>query len=95
MDTKISVALGASGVLLGFVLSNQDLGKTLKKHLKTLMFWNESLIFLLFGVTVALLVTSLWFFQNGLKAKINSKKYHQSQMVSPSNIFWGYIEKQF
>lgn len=94
LDTKISFALGASGVLLGFILSNQDLGESLKRHLKTLKFWNESLIlFLLFGVTVALLVISLWFFLNGLKAKIDSKKYHQSQMVSLSNIFWGDISK--
>jgi len=94
IDTKISFALGASGVLLGFVLSNEDLAKTLKEHLKTVELWNDSAtLFLLFGLTVILLTVAMWNFLNGLKAKIDSSKYHQPLMIQKSNIFWGNIAK--
>ncbi|MCM3402837.1 hypothetical protein [Cytobacillus oceanisediminis] len=42
IDTKISFALGATGVLLGFILSNEDLGQILKKNYKTLKLWNDT-----------------------------------------------------
>ncbi|MDF9761077.1 hypothetical protein OKW24_002850 [Peribacillus simplex] len=98
IDTKISFAIGASGVLLGFILSNADLSKTLKEHYKTLKLWDDSsinsgILFLLFGITIVLLVSAMWCFLSGLRAKIDPKKYHQPQMVSPSNIFWGDISK--
>lgn len=94
IDTKISFALGASGVLLGFVLSNDDLVKTLKKNLKTVQLWNDSATLLfLFGLTVLLLATTMWSFLAGLKAKNDSNKYHQPMMVKTSNIFWGSIAK--
>jgi hypothetical protein len=40
-----------------------------------------------------ILVTAMWCFLNGLRARIDSKKYNQPQMVSPSNIFWGDVAK--
>ncbi|AND43191.1 MULTISPECIES: Pycsar system effector family protein [Cytobacillus] len=98
MDTKISFALGATGVLIGFIFSNEDFSKTLENHSKTLQLWNESSIksavfFVLFGLTIILLVAAMWCFLNGLKAKINPRKYKQPHMVSSSNIFWGDISK--
>ena len=92
MDTKISFALGATGVLIGFIFSNEDFSKTLENHSKTLQLWNESSIksavfFVLFGLTIILLVAAMWCFLNGLKAKINPRKYKQPHMVSSSNIF--------
>lgn len=93
IDSKISFALGVSGVLLGFILSNQDLSKTLTKHIKLVKSNDLEIIILisLFCITITLLILSIWFFLRGLKAKIDSKNYKQSQMVSPSNIFWGDI----
>lgn len=95
IDSKISFALGASGVLLGFILSNENLGKTLKKHLNLIKTNNlDSIIFFsLFGITICLLVLAMWYFLRGLKARINPKKFSQPQMVFPSNIFWGDIAK--
>lgn len=94
IDTKISFALGASGVLLGFIFSNEEFPKILKKHLKSIEFWNNSAtLIVFFGLTVILLALTMWCFLNGLRAKIDPKKYHQSQMISPSNIFWGDISK--
>ena len=95
IDTKISFALGASGVLLGFIFSNGDLGETLKQHFKTIEFWNKSsTLLVLFGLTVLSLIIAMWCFLNGLKAKINPKKYLQPEMVSTSNIFFGDIAKR-
>jgi hypothetical protein len=98
LDTKISFALGATGVLLGFIFSNEKLGKTLKKHLDQLLLWNEKsiesgILLGLFVITSILLLAAMWLFLTALKARINPEKYKEPGMVSPSNIFFGDISK--
>lgn len=91
IDSKVSIALGFVGVVLGFVLSSS----TIQKYISVLINPNLSITFyqminiIIYFISLIFLVVALIMFYNSLKATTSSKEFKGS--TDNSLIFWGNI----
>lgn len=96
VDAKASFLLSITGVILGFVLSNESIEKTVDylyyhfdyKETQSLIGLVHILIFFLAIVCITL---ALWAFLNTLRGKVDQKKIRQRGLEKKSLLFWGGI----
>lgn len=91
IDSKVSIALGFTGVVLGFILSSS----LIQKYISILINPDLSLTFfqvlniIIYFISLIFLVIALVMFYQSLKAHTSSKNFKGS--TDNSLIFWGNI----